>query len=188
LIAIILRIINQDRTNGCPNLRIRFWIHRATIERPRSTSVYDAIANLENVLVKETAKAEQSKKDLIELENAIGKPFEHLDKMQQMRSRIKEIELLLSTEDQGQVLEHSRLSARCSKYVVPEDELVEALTNIEDRPTWLLEIIDMMPINIIEFPIHKPMTKLEIVEVQYKFETVKTKRGEDVYHLQGCLF
>jgi len=40
-----------------------------------------AIANLENVLVKETAKAEQSKKDLIELENAIGKPFEHLDKM-----------------------------------------------------------------------------------------------------------
>jgi len=105
-----------------------------------------------------------------------------------MRSRIKEIELLLSTEDQGQVLEHSRLSARCSKYVAPEDELVEALTNIEDRPTWLLEIIDMMPINIIEFPIHKPMTKLEIVEVQYKFETVKTKRGEDVYHLQGCLF
>lgn len=100
-----------------------------------------------------------------------------------MRSRIKEIELLLSTEDQGQVLEHSRLSARFSKYVAPEDELVEALTNIEDRPTWLLEIIDMIPSNVIEFPIHKPMTKLEIVEVQYKFETVKTKKGEDVNHL-----
>jgi len=41
----------------------------------------------------------------------------------------------------------------------------------------------MMPSNVIEFPIHKPMTKLEIVEVQYKFETVKTKKGEDVNHL-----
>ena len=116
MIAIILRIINQDRTNGCPNLRIRFWIHRATIERPRSASVYDAIASLKNVLIQETAKAEQAKKDLIELKNAIGKPFEHLDKMQQMRSRIREIELLLSTEDQGQVLEHICLSASCADY------------------------------------------------------------------------
>jgi len=162
--------------------------HNYSIERPRSASVYDAIANLENVLVQETARAEQAKKDLIELENAIGKPFEHLEKMQQMRSRIKEIELLLSTEDQGQVLEHSCLSARCSEYVAPENELVKALTNIEDRPSWLLEIIDMMPSNVIEFPIQKPMPKLEIVEVEYKYETAKTKRGEELNHLQGCLF
>ena len=162
--------------------------HNYSIERPRSASVYDAIANLENILVKETAKAEQAKKDLIELENAIGKPFEHLDKMQKMRSRIKEIELLLSTEDQGQVLERNCLSASCANYIAPEDDLVELLSDISDRPTWLLEIIDMMPSNVIEFPIHKPMTKLEIVEVQYKFETVKTKKGEDVNHLQGCLF
>jgi len=72
--------------------------------------------------------------------------------------------------------------------IAPEDELVKALTNIEDRPNWLLEIIDMMPSNVIEFPIHKPMTKLEIVEVHYKSEQAKTKRGEELNHLQGCLF
>jgi len=57
--------------------------------------------------------------------------------------------------------------------IAPEDELVKALTNIEDRPTWLLEIIDMMPSNVIEFPIQKPMPKLEIVNVEYKFEAIK---------------
>jgi len=147
-----------------------------------------AIANLENILVKETARAEQAKKDLIELENAIGKTFEHLDKMQEMRSRIKEIGLLLSKETESEVSEHIYLSASCADYIPPENELVEKLTNINDRPTWLLEIIDMMPSNVIEFPIQKPMVKLEIVEVEYKYETAKTKRGEELNHLQGYLF
>jgi len=105
-----------------------------------------------------------------------------------MRSKIKKIELLLSTETESEVSKHICLSASCADYIPPEDELVELLKSLRDRPNWLLEIIDMMPSNMIEFLIQKPMPKLEIVEVEYKFEAAKTKRGEELNHLQGCLF
>jgi hypothetical protein len=47
---------------------------------------------------------------------------------------------------------------------------------------------DLVLSNIIEFPIQKMMTKLEVVEVEYKFEKAKTARGRELEHLQGCLF
>ncbi len=114
--------------------------------------------------------------------------------MQQMSSRIKEIELLPSKETESQVSKHIYLSANCATYIPPENELVEIFKSLSDgthtegnRPDWLLEIIDMMPSNVLEFPIQKPMSKLELVEVEYKFESVTTKKGEELNHLQGCL-
>jgi len=51
-------------------------------------------------LVTEKQKLIQAEQDLISLKETLGKPFEHLDKMLQMRSRLREIDLILQKEQQ----------------------------------------------------------------------------------------
>jgi hypothetical protein len=50
------------------------------------------------------------------------------------------------------------------------------------------DMLNLLPSNVIEFPVHKQISKPHIVSVEYKFEAVKTRRGEELNHLQGCLF
>jgi hypothetical protein len=128
-----------------------------------------------------------------------------------MRSRINEINLLLQQEQADKPDIRYCTDTAYATYIEPEPVIITELQEIQDRPNWLSEILDMMPkadpfdlvlsdrkkqpepgdlvmSNIIEFPIQKGMTKLEVIEVEYKFENVKTKKGEELNHLQGCLF
>jgi len=59
---------------------------------------------------------------------------------------------------------------------------------LDHRPNWLEEITAIVPSNIIEFPFQKIMTAPQLVQVEYKFEIAKTKKGEDANFMQGCLF
>jgi len=155
------------------------------LEKPKFVFIQEAIAKgIREMFDKETQRLVQARKDIIELKNTIGKPLEHLDKMIKIKGRLKKIELILSKEQDSKESQSFSLWTDCADYIPPESEIVEELQSNEDCPNWLLEIIDMMPSNILEFPIQKSMSKLEIIE--YKFESVSTKKGAEI--MQGCLF
>jgi hypothetical protein len=186
--------------------------HNYNIQKPNYFSIQQAInSGIANVLLVEIQRLAQAEQDLISLDAMVGKPFEHLERMQTMRSRINEINLLLQQEQADKPDIRYCTDTSCSTYIEPETEIIEELLAIADRPTWLSEILDMMPkaqpfdlvlgngqrqpepgdlvmSNIIEFPIQKLMTKLEVLEIEYKFEKAKTARGRELEHLQGCLF
>jgi hypothetical protein len=67
-------------------------------------------------------------------------------------------------------------------------ESVYHFSKIQGDGLRLPEPGDLVMSNIIEFPIQKIMTKLEVIEVEYKYESVRTRKGEELNHLQGCLF
>jgi len=186
--------------------------HSYNIQKPNYVSIQEALnSGIANVLVVEIQRLAQAEQDLISLNAMVGKPFEHLERMQVMRSRIGEINLLLQQEQADKPDIKYCTDTACADYIAPEAEIIAELQEIQDRPTWLLEILDMMPkakpsdlvlgggqrqpepgdlvlSNIIEFPTQKIMTKLEVVEIEYKFEKAKTARGRELDHLQGCLF
>jgi len=62
------------------------------------------------------------------------------------------------------------------------------LRSLDHRPEWMEDMLNLLPSNVIEFPMQKVMDKPQIVQVEYKFETVKTRKGQELSHLQGCLF
>lgn len=129
-----------------------------------------------------------TEQDLVSLKETIGKPFEHLEKMLTMRSRLREIDTILQQEQAGKELVSYSTYTDCSNYFPPETEIIAELQELDHRPKWLEDMLSMLPSNVIEFPIQKQISKPHIVSVEYKFEAMKTKKGEELSHLQGCLF
>jgi N12 class adenine-specific DNA methylase len=186
--------------------------HSYIVRRPNHESIHEAIAEgIPNSLDVEVKRLAQAKQDLVSLNAMVGKPFEHTERMEELRSRLREINLILQQEQADKPDIRYCTDTACAEYIAPELEIIAELKELEDRPTWLSEILDLMPkaqphdlvlgngqrqpqpgdlvlSNIIEFPIQKIMEKPQIISVEYKFEAVKTRKGEELTHLQGCLF
>jgi len=141
-----------------------------------------------DALFTEKQKLIQADQDLVSLKESIGKPFEHLEKMLQMRQRLREIDTILQKEQAGKELVSYSTYTDCAEYIPPEAEIIAELQELDHRPKWLEDMLSMLPSNMIEFPVHKQISKPHIVSVEYKFESVKTRKGEELNHLQGCLF
>ena len=139
-------------------------------------------------LVTEKQKLIQAEQDLVSLNEIIGKPFEHLEKMLEMRQRLREIDLILQKEQVGKELVSYSTYTDCADYIPPEPEIIAELQGLDTRPNWMEDMLNILPRNVIEFPVHKHISKPHIVSVEYKFEAVKTRKGEELNHLQGCLF
>jgi len=166
----------------------------------KEATVQALLNTLENEIAKSLEKniqlLDQAQKNLIVLEGMMNKPFEHLEQMQAMRSRLKEIDLILQKEQEDKTQVQISTYTECANYIAPEQEIISELAELDHRPKWLENIIAMMPIvnerdNVIEFPIQKIMNPPELVHVEkieYKFEVAKTRRGADANFMQGCLF
>jgi len=139
-------------------------------------------------LVTEKQKLIQAEQDLVSLKESIGKPFEHLEKMLQMRQRLREIDLILQKEQDGKELISYSTYTDCADYIPPELDIIAELQELDHIPNWLQDMLNILPSNVIEFPVQKQISKPHIVTVEYKFEAVKTRKGEELNHLQGCLF
>jgi hypothetical protein len=139
-------------------------------------------------LVTEKQRLIQAEQDLVSLKESVGKPFEHLEKMLGMRQRLREIDLILQKEQAGKELVSYSTDTDCADYIPPEPEIIAELSELDHRPNWLEDMLSMLPSNVIEFPVQKQISKPHIVSVEYTYESVKTKKGEELNHLQGCLF
>jgi hypothetical protein len=142
-----------------------FGHHNYNIQRPNYISIQQAInSGIADVLAVEIQRLAQAEQDLISLNAMVGKPFEHLERMQAMRSRIGEINLLLQQEQEDKPDIRYCTDTACSSYVEPEAEIIAELKEIQDRPTWLLEILELMPMEITYVKIHSTFN--HIIQLQ----------------------
>jgi N12 class adenine-specific DNA methylase len=163
--------------------------HRYHLEHPNFETVRGILSKgIAEALVNEKQKLNQVKQDLGSLKASLGKPFEHLEKMQSIRSRLKEIDTILQKEQDSKEITSYSTYTECADYISPEPEIIAELRLLDHRPQWMEDMLNLLPSNVIEFPVHKQITKPHIVSVEYKYEAVKTRRGEELSHLQGCLF
>ena len=105
-----------------------------------------------------------------------------------MRQRLKEIDTILQKEQVGKELVSYSTYADCADYIPPESEIIAELQELDHRPNWLEDMLKILPSNVIEFPVQKQISKPHIVSVEYKFEAMRSRKGEELNHLQGCLF